>query len=356
MRCIMLCLLISLPLLSFSQKLKPGFDPLEYSTVLQLPERSDSLASAYNNGDFKLLYTSPEVGLYNKWFLWMRKDGVAVIVIRGTIGRTESWLANFYAAMIPAKGMLQLNDSTHFDYQLAADTAVAYVHVGWTVSLAAMAPMMVEKINGLYKEGVKDVIIIGHSQGGAIAFLARSYFEYNKALPKDIVYKTYCSAAPKPGNLYYAYDFDYITRNGWAYRVVNSEDWVPETPFSLQTLKDFNEVNAFMNISGALKKQKFFVRIYGKAVYNKLNRATRKSVKRFRKVLGTRVSTLVRKTLPQLKTPPYEYSNNYMTAGVPIILMADEAYRQKFPFDGKNMFVNHLFEPYLYLLKKQYNY
>ncbi|WP_295126305.1 lipase family protein [uncultured Chitinophaga sp.] len=350
----LLCLLISLPLISLGQKLKPGFDAHEYAQLLQLPERNDSAANTYNGSDYKLLFTSPEVGLYNKWFLWMRKDGVAVIAIRGTIGKTESWLANFYAAMIPAKGTIEVDKNSRFDYQLAADTAVSYVHAGWTVSLAAMAPSMVQKIKEVYQQGVKDIIIIGHSQGGAIAFLARSYFEYNKDLPKDIRYKTYCSAAPKPGNLYYAYDFDYITRGGWGFRVVNSEDWVPETPFSLQTLKDFNEVNAFMDIPGALKKQKFFVRIYGKSVYNKLNRASTKSMKRFRRTLGKGVSTLVRKTLPDLKMPAYVYSNNYMTAGCPVILMADDAYKEKFKFDGKNVFINHLFEPYLYLLRKQY--
>jgi hypothetical protein len=354
MRQFLLILVLFVPLLSNAQNLKRGFNAEEYLSLLRLPQQNDSGAKAFSNKDHELLYVSPEVGLFNKWFLWKRKDGVAIIAIRGTVGRTESWLANFYAAMIPAKGSLQINDSTRFDYQLAADTVKAYVHAGWTVSLGHMAPMMVEKIKELYSHGVREIIIAGHSQGGAIAFLTRSYFQYNKDLPKDIVYKTYCSAAPKPGNLFYAYDFDFITRGGWGFRVVNSEDWVPETPFSLQTLKDFNDVNAFMNVPGMLKKQKFFVRVYGKAVYNKLNRASTKSMKRFRHTLGTRVGTLVRKTLPQLKLPPFEYSNNYMTAGTPVILLADSAYHQKFKFDGKNVFVHHMFEPYIYLLEQHY--
>src|SRR5690606_34196621 len=145
------------------------------------------------------------------------------------------------------------------------------------------------------------------------------------------VYKTYCSAAPKPGNLYYAYDFDLITRNGWGYRVVNSVDWVPETPLSLQTVKDFNAVNPFINLKSGLKKQKLFVRLYGNIVYNKLTRATDRSVRRFRKYLGGTVYRISSKGLPQLRQPAYAHSNNYMTAGTPIILMADEAYHQKFP-------------------------
>ena len=337
-----------------AQRLKAGFDPNEYGELLGLPQNGDTAAHEKVPAGYTLLYTSPEVGFYNRWLLWQREDGVAVIQIRGTIGKTESWLANFYAAMIPAQGTLQLNDSTQFTYKLAADTAKAYVHVGWTAALGFMAADIVAHIKERYAAGTRNIIVMGHSQGGAIAFLTRSYLEYCDELPKDIVYKTYCSAAPKPGNLFYAYDFDYLTRNGWGFRVVNSEDWVPETPLSLQTVKDFNEANPFINLKGALKKQKFFVRLYGNSVYNKLTRTTYRSVKRFRKYLGGFVYKLSSKHLPEFKQPDYVFSNNYMTAGAPVILLADEAYHRKFPFDGKNIFVHHHPGAYRFLLEKIY--
>lgn len=338
-----------------AQHLQPGFDPKEMAGLLQLAGHGGDSSDLHKSTEgFTLLYTSPEVGFYNRWQLWKRSDGVGVIQIRGTIMKVESWLANFYAAMIPAKGSLQLTDSTRFDYQLAADTATAYVHVGWTMALGFMAPDIVAHIKELYAEGVKEFIVSGYSQGAGIAFLTRSYLEYLPGMPEDIVYKTYCGAAPKPGNLYYAYDFDMITRNGWGYRVVNSADWVPETPLSLQTVQDFNAVNPFINLKGGLKKQKFFVRLYGNMVYNKMTRATNRSVRRFRKYLGNTVYKISSKSLPQLKQPAYVNSNNYMTAGVPIILMADETYHQKFPFDGQNVFVHHMPDKYLYLLQQYY--
>lgn len=354
MRFFFLVILACIYLPSQAQLLQPGFDANEYGELLRLPQNSDTTGSKKIPAGYTLLYASPEVGFYNRWFLWKRKDGVAIIHIRGTIAKTESWLANFYAAMIPAKGTLQLTDSTQFNYKLAKDTVKAYVHVGWTTALGYMAPDIVAHIRELYAAGTRDFIVMGHSQGGAIAFLTRSYLEYCDELPKDIRYKTFCSAAPKPGNLFYAYDFDHITRNGWGFRIVNSEDWVPETPLSLQTVKDFNEANPFINIRGTLNKQKFFVRLYGKMVYNKMTRTTNRSVKRFRKYLGGVVFKMSSRHLPELQQPNYVFSNNYMTAGTPIVLLADEEYHRKFPFDGKNIFVHHHPAAYLYLLQKYY--
>lgn len=338
-----------------AQQLKAGFDPREYSDLLKLPQTGDTADNKKAPAGYTHLYTSPEVGFYNRWFLWKRGDGVAIIQIRGTIGKTESWLANFYAAMIPAQGTLQLTDSTRFSYKLAKDTAKAYVHAGWTAALGFMAPDMVKHIRALYAAGTKEFLIVGHSQGGAIAFLTRSYLAFLADMPKDIRYKTYCSAAPKPGNLFYAYDFDHLTRDGWGFRVVNSEDWVPETPLSLQTVKDFNNANPFVSLNGALKKQKFFVRLYGNMVYNKLTRTTNRSVRRFRKYLGGFVYKLSAKHLPQFQQPEYVFSNNYMTAGTPIVLLADAEYHRRFPFDGKNIFVHHHPAPYQYLLRKYYS-
>lgn len=353
MRSLLFVLLTSL-CLPLQAQLKPGFDADEYNQLMRLPYNVDSPAMEKVVPGFTFLYVSPEVGFYNRWSLWKRSDNVGVIRIRGTIGKLESWLANFYAAMVPAQGTLRLTDSTTFTYKLAKDTAKAYVHVGWTAALGYMAADMVAHIKEMYAAGIKEFIVIGHSQGGAIAFLARSYLEYCEELPRDIRYKTYCSAAPKPGNLYYAYDFDNLTRNGWGFRVVNSGDWVPETPLSLQTVEDFNDPNPFTNIKGELNKQKFFVRLYGKMLYNKLTRTTNRSVKRFRKYLGGFVYKLSSKHLPGFQQPAYVFSNNYMTAGTPIVLLADEAYYRRFTFDGKNIFIHHGLEPYLYLLRKHY--
>lgn len=354
--------LLAINIVSAQNKLQPGFDGTEYANLLSLTFHRSSIADSILRktvkDPYKMEYRSEEAGLQNCWTLYLRDDNVAVIDLRGTVNHLPSWLANFYAAMIPATGTLQLNDSTKFDYQLANDPK-AMVHAGWTIAIGHLAPDIIKKINGYYnRKGVKEFYIAGHSQGGALAFLLRSYLHYQqqkKAIPADIIFKTYCSAAPKPGNMHYAYDFDFITRGGWAFNVVNAADWVPETPFSIQTLNDFNPVNPFVNTKAILKKQKLLIRIAGNMVYNKLERKPRKAQKKMEKYLGKVVYKRgVKKILPQLQEPVYAHGNNYMRAGTPVILMPDESYKIKFPDNKQKPFVHHSFAAYSFLASKYY--
>jgi len=347
---------------SAQSQLQSVFDPKEYAELLSLAFYSSSIpdsATRVKTADpYKMEYRSPEVGLLNRWTFYLRNDNVAVIDLRGTINQASSWLANFYAAMIPATGSLQLNDSTRFDYKFAEDPKAA-VHVGWTVALGHLAPDIEQKINYYYSQKqVKQILIFGHSQGAALAFLLRSYLEYEKQkgkVPTGILFKTYCSAAPKPGNMYYAYDFDFITRGGWQYTIVNTADWVPESPFSIQTLQGFNPTNPLRHTKDVLRKQKLLIRFVGGMVYGKLERKPRKTQRKFEKFLGRKVYKLaIKKALPQLKEPQYVHDNNYMRAGTPIILIPDDEYRIKFPESDTNNFVHHMFRPYYYLLKKYY--
>lgn len=357
-------LLILLPICTKTlaqAKLQPGFDAKEYASLLSLAFYGNGIPDSNERKTGKDIYTrqytSPEVGLKNQWSLYLRNDNVAVIDIRGTVGDMLSWTANFYAAMIPASGTLQLNDSTSFRYRLSADTLAA-VHVGWTVALASMAPDIVAKIKEVYARGIRDICLIGHSQGGAITFLLRSYLHYlqeESALPRDILFKTYCSAAPKPGNMHYAYDFDYITRGGWAYTVVNRSDWVPETPYTIQRIQDMNAFNPLIHTKELLKKQSFLVRLVGGIFYGKANRKPRKAQQMYTHYLGkTLYKRVVKNGVPGLKEPEYVPSSNYMRAGNPIILMPDEEYRLLFKENGKDYFVHHQFAPYYFLIKKQY--
>ncbi|WP_295769618.1 lipase family protein [uncultured Mucilaginibacter sp.] len=360
-RFIIVLIVLIIPQLLKAQ-LKPGFNAEEYLEMLRL-SRQQTDSSIKNDQtpkplNFKRIYRSPIGPLLNRWELWTNAaNKTAVISIRGTTGDAVSWLENFYAAQVPAVGELQINDSTRFNYHLANHPQAA-VHVGWLLGLAELSKTIVPELNKLYKtEGYKNFIIMGHSQGAALAFLMRSHLAWlqtQSLVPADLVMKTYCSAPPKPGNLYYAYDFNYLTRGGWAVAVTNAADWVPQTPFSIQTLDDFAKPNPFGSIDAAIKGKSIFVKLYVKHIYNRLRKPPLRAVKNNQKYLGHMVYKFIKKTLPQFKEPAYAEGNLYTSCGVPVVLMPDDEYRRKFPDDSKNVFVHHMFWPYYYLTQKEY--
>ncbi|HTN07569.1 lipase family protein [Agriterribacter sp.] len=354
-------IMVWLPFLFFfgaaAQKLQPGFNKQEYVELLKLTAKNSELEFGKNipyPERFTLRYRSATVGLDNVWELWLSADSMAVISIRGSTVNAESWLANFYAAMVPAKGELKLSDTDTFRYELTQNPLAA-VHAGWLLAMAFLSKDILQHIDMCYQAGIKDFYMVGHSQGGAISFLMTAYLhslQNQHLLPADIRFKTYCSAAPKPGNLYFAYAYETMTQGGWAYSVVNAADWVPEVPFSVQTTDDFNEVNPFPLIRELIKKQRFPKNIILKRLYNKLDKPSRKAQKNYRKYLGQMMSKAVQKHIPDFSPPAYFKSNNYVRTGNPVILNGDETYFSAFPVDKEKFMTHHSFDAYLLLAEK----
>jgi hypothetical protein len=347
-----------LPGLGFAQNLKPYFDKDEYKELLYISAKTNTPDSMVfkipSPENHKMIYRSKTVGLNNRWDLWLNNDStIAVISIRGTTGGAESSLENLYAAMVPARGRLIISEADTFNYMLANDEKAA-VHIGWLIGTAFLSKDILPKIDSLYKSGIKDFLLMGHSQGGAINYLLTAYLyslQRQKILPNDIRFKTYCSAAPKPGNLFFAYYYEFITKGGWAFNIVNSADWVPETPVSIQTLNDFNETNLFKNARDEIGKLKFPKNIILKNIYNRLDKPTKKAQKRYEKYLGNMISKTIQKKLPNFVPPQYSGSNNYVRTGNTVILYADENYYKKFIENSSDISVHHNFNAYLYLLE-----
>ncbi len=353
-----LLFLFSLISLNAIAQLKPGFDKNEYKELMFVSARTTAAPEYYKKfpepAYFKMIYQSQPIGLDNLWDLWTDNKKMDVISLRGTTAKPESWLANFYAAMVPAMGELKLNGNEVFPYHLA-NNPKACVHVGWLLSMAYLSKEIVPRIHEQYNRGIKDFLIMGHSQGGAIAFLLTSHLYHLQdadQLPKDIRFKTYCSAGPKPGNLYYAYEYEAMTQGGWAYNVVNSADWVPETPMSIQTLNDFNNVNPFINARMLIRKQKFPNNLLLKHVYNQLDKPTRKAQRKYEKYLGGMASKIIRKNIHGFNPPSYYNSNHYVRTGNTIVLLANDAYFKVYPDDPANLFPHHFHTQYLWLLDK----
>jgi hypothetical protein len=340
-----------------AQHLKPGFDKSECIEVLEMGAKFGDSAYASALPDpagFQMIYRSPVIGMDNCWDLWVNSNGLAVISLRGTTKLAVSWLENFYAAMVPATGQLHVSDSFDFKYDLALNPRAA-VHTGWLIGTAFLSRDILPKLDSLYKAGTKDFIITGHSQGGALSFLLTSYLyslQKQNRLAADIRFKTYCMAGPKVGNLYYAYDYEAMTQYGWAFNVVNSADWVPETMISIQTVDDFNNTNPFTNAKEIISKQSFPKNLVLKHFYNQMDKPVRNAEYRFQQSLGSFLEKYVIKALPGYHPPVYVNSMDYVRVGNTIVLLADSAYYTLFPDNPNTPFVHHLHPAYFYLAQK----
>jgi hypothetical protein len=346
------------------QILKPGFDKIEYIETLKINHRThiplsewEQITEIPNVENYTFTYRSPKVAFDNIWDLWIHNEKpLALIAIQGSIQTEASFLANLYAAMIPASGEIQIDKDFNFKYKLANNPNAA-VQVGWFVAMANLSKTIEHKIDSCYKIGIKEFILTGHSQGGGITFLLNAYLENLKVenkLPNDIRFKTYCSAGPKPGNLFFAYDYEKMTEGGWAFNVVNTADWVPDVPFSIQTVNDFTPVNPFYHANSIIKKQKFPKNIALKKVYNDLSKPSKRAQKNYQKYLGNMVSKSVKKHMPNFKTPEYYNSNYFVRTGNTIILYPDKEYFNLYNNDpsNPNIWQHHLPVQYLYLASK----
>lgn len=340
-----------------AQSLKPGFDKVEYRDLMKISAQfgDTEYASKFIVPEkYRKDYRSEEIGLVNMWELWTDEKGTVIVSLRGTTEQSESWLANFYAAMVPAKGELKFAKNEIFKYELASNPKAA-VHVGWLVSTAFIFKDMQPKLDAAFAAGSRDMLIIGHSQGGAIAYLLMAHLlnlQEKGLLPEDLAIKTYCSAAPKPGNLYFAYDYESKTQSGWAFNVVNSADWVPEVPVSIQTLDDFNDDNPFSNAEQMIKNERLASRVVMSYAFKKLYKPTKKAQQNYQKMLGDITSKSVRKLIEGFEPPEYYESNDYVRVGRTIVLYADEDYYENNPSAELGVFKHHFHNSYLYLLDK----
>ena len=231
---------------------------MPFTPGFQLAEALDLLAMCANVEDeatppippappgWTLVFDSPVIGTFDeKWQLWRSAAGPWAIALRGTVMRAGSIFEDLISILVGASGVITVGPHP-IPYRFATDAA-AGIHLGFALGTLLL---LKDREHGILAQlaarGIApgDVYITGHSQGAAMATLLRSYLAYAPDAPAGCAYKTYVFAQPKPGNGHYALDFDARFANaGFAFRVTNSLDWVPQVPFTLEFLQDVDRPN-----------------------------------------------------------------------------------------------------------------
>src|SRR5690606_34788275 len=149
--------------------------------------------------DYKKVYSSQEYRMDNMFQVYTKND-IGVINLRGSTDQKSSWLQNFHAGLIPAAGEIGLKGET-IHYTFATDTG-ATVHSGYALAIAYILDDVIEQINRLNEQGIYDIYITGHSQGGAVAqmLMAQLHHLPGKTISFKNTFKTYAFASPMCGN------------------------------------------------------------------------------------------------------------------------------------------------------------
>ncbi len=257
---------------------------------------------------YERTFTSGMFGMDNKYQIY-QTETKAVINLRGSTKKTISWMENIYSSMIPAKGTIEMRGET-FDYKFASDTS-AGVHAGYTLGIAFLAKDVIHHVKSLNYDGIYDITITGHSQGGALAILLRAYLEN---LPEGKIseknnFRTYAFAHPKVGNKQFASAYVKQCEKGTNYSIVNVKDLIPKMPLSQSAQKKMSTGESvsrlFLDKSYGMKDaaKGTLGKMFGGSVASVMKSASESALKNITKEVGP------------VKMPAYIADVNYVTMG-----------------------------------------
>ncbi len=256
------------------------------------------------------LFTSDVVGMDNKFHVF-KKGKIGIISFRGSTNKSISWVENFYSSMIPARGEIMLKGAAH-PYEFAADEDAA-VHAGYALAIMFLSEQLLPQIKTLNEEGIYDIIITGHSQGGALSTLTRCYLENlssDQLDPKN-KFRTYAFGNPMSGNREFAEEYDRkYSEKGTAFTIVNPYDPVPYMPLN------YDEEGKL------LSKKKIIGWFSGKEKFNFLKFGKELVLRTFDSGLASQMGkhnslleSLISLKFGQVDMPSYVMDINYFPAG-----------------------------------------
>ncbi|MCO5260052.1 MAG: lipase family protein [Crocinitomicaceae bacterium] len=293
-----------------SAQFKSGFEPTEARDMIQIcntfgyVDLYGSDEEIIPNG-YQKVYTSPSLGMDNKFSVFKTKDKGA-IVFRGTTSNMLSFMENFYATMIPVKGQIAIKGEK-FKYQMGKETSSS-IHAGYTLAIGFMKADLLKEIKELNKQGIYDIYITGHSQGGALATLVRAYLNYlpENELDKKNNFKVYAFANPMVGNEAFVKEYNSsFCENGMSYSIHNPEDFVPRLPIS-KVDENFWENNLSLLTSGNEKMSRMSMLFAGAGTMFKGN------IVEMAKMMATQIEGMLKNSLGKFEMPAFKDEFNYV--------------------------------------------
>ncbi|MBV6404478.1 MAG: hypothetical protein IT228_13795 [Flavobacteriales bacterium] len=254
---------------------------------------------------YERLHTSEPRGMDNL-FQVFRKGAMGVIEVRGSTADPLSWMENVHAAMLPAIGTVVV-DGRPFDYHFADDTAAA-VHAGYTLGVAFIADEVEEQLRALDREGVHDIVLTGHSQGGALVQLLRAYLEHRPVdrVPARVRFRTYAFANPMVGNAAFVREYERAyCSSGTSFSIINPEDPVPGMPLAFHDHRIFSAATVNGMVSG---QDGYDMRSLARSALFRMFRGTVTDLAQY---ISASVEKRIAKPVGEVRLPPYREEMNY---------------------------------------------
>jgi hypothetical protein len=203
----------------------------------------------------------------NAWEFWRKAESNQyAVVVRGTVENFGSIMDDVLATTLKSDGFLEVGPQKKRLPLRFAPVEDGAIHLGFTWGAAILT---FHKEKGILRELLNipnnsEIYITGHSQGAAIATLLHALLYYAGQAgtdtpfgvamrAKQLSFKSYVFAQPKPANWQFCQDFAQIAGNqGWAICLNNSRDWVPQVPFAFGLIDDItaNPIPAFLDSKG----------------------------------------------------------------------------------------------------------
>lgn len=295
-------------------QLKPDFNTNEakytiamcnsYNFIKQFDSDHTIIPSGYN-----LSYTSDVLSMDNKFQVY-ENGKIGIINYRGSTESVISWVENCYSAMIPAIGTISI-DGEAAEYAFSKEDDAA-VHAGYGLTIVILSEVIKEQINALNSKGIYNIIITGHSQGGALATMTRAYLENlpKRELSSKNVYKTYSYAQPMSGNKEFAIEYnERFSDEGTSYSIINPQDPVTYMPFNYEeeTLITKDKIKGWL-----LGEDEFKAKDLGKDAFIRL---FERGIKSYVKNSNTLVNKILGLKFGKIEMPEFVSDINYFPTG-----------------------------------------